>query len=64
MPTITVKLSEEQATRLTRLARVHKITKSEMVRHLIDVETQIRTVDDPIEWAEASNGKGLGLAQQ
>ncbi|HEY4085361.1 MAG TPA: hypothetical protein VGM43_05455 [Bryobacteraceae bacterium] len=64
MPTITVKLNKEQAAKPTRLAQIDKVTKSEIVRQLIDSERRIRTADDLIEWAEASIGKGLGLAQK
>ena len=64
MPTITVKLDKKQAAKLTRLAQVDKVTKSEIVRHLIEAESKIRTGDDLIEWVEASIGKGLGLAQK
>ena len=64
MPTISVKLDKKQAAKLTHLARIDKVTKSEIVRHLIDAETQIRTGDDLIKWVEASDGKGLGLAQK
>jgi predicted transcriptional regulator len=64
MPTITVKLDKKQAAKLTRLARVDRVTKSEIVRHLIEAESKIRTGDDLIEWVEASIGKGLGLAQK
>lgn len=63
MPTITVRLSEEQAAKLTRLARAQGVTKSEIVRQLIEAESKIRTGYDLIEWVEASIGEGLGLAQ-
>jgi hypothetical protein len=64
MPTITVKLDKKQAAKLTRWAKVDKVTKSDIVRGLIDSGKPIRTVDDLIEWVEASEGKGLGLAQK
>lgn len=64
MPTITVKLDKKRADKLTRWARTDKVTKSEIVRELIDSGGRIRTGDDLIEWVEASLGKGLGLAQK
>jgi hypothetical protein len=64
MPTITVKLDKERAAKLTRWARADKVTKSEIVRELIDERRRIRTGDDLIEWVEESLGKGLGLAQK
>jgi hypothetical protein len=63
MPTITVKLDKKRAARLARWARQRKIPKSEVIRTLIDSAGPIETGDDLIEWVEASNGKGLGLAQ-
>ena len=64
MPTITVKLDKKRADKLARWARTDKVTKSEVVRELIDRRGRIRTGDDLIEWVEASLGKGLGLAQK
>jgi len=64
MPTITVKLDKKQAAKLTRWARADKVTKSEIVRGLIEGGRRIRTGDDLIEWVDASIGKGLGLAQK
>lgn len=61
MPTITVKLDKKQAAKLTRLARVDKVTKSEIVRELIDRGGPIRSTDDLIAWGEAKAGRGLGL---
>jgi hypothetical protein len=63
MPTVTVKLDKKRAARLARWARQRKIPKSEVIRTLIDSAGPIETGDDLIEWVEASNGKGLGLAQ-
>jgi hypothetical protein len=64
MPTITVKLDKKRSDKLTRWARADKVTKSEVIRELIDGGKRIRTGDDLIEWVEASIGKGLGLAQK
>lgn len=63
MPTITVKLDKKRADRLARWARRSKVTKSEVIRALIDRAGPIDTGDDLIEWVEAAVGKGLGLAQ-
>jgi predicted transcriptional regulator len=64
MPTITVKLDKKRADRLSRWARRSKVTKSEVIRALIDRAGPIETGDDLIEWVEARLGKGLGLAQK
>lgn len=64
MPTITVKLDKERAARLSRWARRRKVTKSEVIRSLIDRGEKIETVDDLIAWGEANEGKGLGLKQR
>ena len=64
MPTITVKLDQKRADRLNRWARSRKVTKSEIVRAMIDREGPIATTDDLIEVFRASAGKGLGLAQK
>ena len=64
MPTITVKLDKERAARLTRWARRRKIPKSDVIRALIDRAGPIETGDDLIEWVNASEGRGLGLAQK
>jgi len=64
MPTITVKLDKGRAARLTRWARRGKIPKSDVIRALIDRAGPIGTGDDLIEWVNAANGKGLGLAQR
>ena len=64
MPTITVKLDQKRAARLARWARRGKIAKSEVIRALIDRAGTIGTGDDLIEWVDASDGKGLGLAQR
>ena len=64
MPTITVKLDKARATRLARWARRGKVPKSDVIRALIDRAGPIGTGADLIEWVDASNGKGLGLAQR
>ncbi len=64
MPTITVKLDQKRADRLSRWARSRKATKSEVIRSLIDHAGPIETGDDLIEWVRQSEGKGLGIAQQ
>ena len=64
MATVTVKLDKARASRLARWARRRNVTKSEVIRSLIDHAGPIDTVDDLIEWAEASEGKGFGWAQK
>jgi hypothetical protein len=64
MPTITVKLDKKRAARLTRWARRSKIPKSDVIRALIDRAGPIETGEDLLEWVEASEGRGLGLAQK
>lgn len=64
MPTITVKLDKKRADRLTRWARRSKVPKSDVIRALIDRAGPIETGEDLMEWVEASEGRGLGLAQK
>ena len=64
MPTLTVKLDRKRAARVSRWARSRKVTKSEVIRDLIDRAGPIETGDDLIEWVAAAQGKGLGLAQR
>jgi predicted transcriptional regulator len=64
MPTVTVKLDKKRAARLTRWARRLKVTKSDIIRDLIDRAGPIVTGEDLYQWADASRGKGLGLAQK
>jgi Ribbon-helix-helix protein, copG family len=64
MSTITVKLDKKRAARLARWARDAKMSKSDVVRALIDRGGPIATGDDLIEWVNASDGRGLGLAQK
>jgi predicted transcriptional regulator len=64
MPTLTVKLDKKRAARLARWARRRKVSKSEVIRALIDRAGPIETGEDLLEWVAASDGKGLGLAQK
>lgn len=64
MPTITIKLDKRRAAELSRWARRRKMTKSDAIRDLIDRKAKIETVDELIAWAEANEGKGLGLQQR
>lgn len=64
MPTVTVKLDRTRAARLERWARRRKVSKSDVMRALIDRAGPIETGDDLIEWVKASEGRGLGLAQR
>ena len=64
MGTITVKLDKKRAARVARWSRIRKISKSDVIRALIDRAGPIETGDDLIEWVSASEGKGLGLAQK
>jgi predicted transcriptional regulator len=63
MPTITVKLDQKRAARLERWARRSKVTKSDVIRELIDRAGPIESGEDLIEWVEQADGKGLGIAQ-
>lgn len=64
MPTVTVKLDKKRAARLAAWARRRRVTKSDIVRSLIDRASPIETVDELIEWVDASAaaGRGLGFA--
>ena len=64
MPTITVKLDKARAARLARWARRRNVPKSEVIRALIDRAGPIETGGDLIELVDASEGRGLGLAQK
>jgi len=64
MPTITVKLDKKRAARLARWARRGNVPKSDVIRALIDRAGPIETGEDLIEWVNASDGKGLGLARK
>jgi len=63
MATITVKLDKDRAARLDRWARKGKVTKSDVIRALIDRAGPIETGDDLLKWVEQAAGRGLGLAQ-
>lgn len=64
MPTITVKLDRKRAALLARWARRRRVPKSDVIRALIDRAGPIDSGDDLIEWINASEGRGLGLAQK
>ena len=64
MTTVTVKLDEERAARLARWARRAKLTKSDVIRALIDRAGPVETGDDLLQWVASVEGKGLGLAQK
>ena len=64
MPTITVKLDRKRAARLSAWAKRRRVAKSEIIRSMIDRMGPVETGDDLIEWVEAAQGKGLGLAQR
>ena len=61
---MTVKLDRKRAARVNRWARSRRVSKSEIIRSLIDRAGPIETGDDLIEWVAAAQGKGLGLAQR
>lgn len=64
MATITVKLDKQRAARLARWARRGKVTKSDVIRALIDRAGPIETGRDLVDWVSRAAGKGLGLAQK
>jgi hypothetical protein len=64
MPTLTVKLDRKRAARVTRWARSRKVSKSEIIRDLIDRAGPIETGEDLLRWSEAAAGVGLGLRQR
>ncbi|MGH7995938.1 MAG: CopG family transcriptional regulator, partial [Opitutaceae bacterium] len=64
VPTITVKLDKERSERLSRWAHRRKVTKSEVVRSLIDRAGPVETGEELAAWVAASEGTGLGLAQR
>ena len=63
MPT-TVRLDRKRAGHLARWARSRRVPKSDIIRSLIDRAGPIETGADLTEWVNASEGKGLGLAQR
>jgi predicted transcriptional regulator len=62
--TVTVKLDKQRAGRLARWAKQGKVTKSDVIRALIDRAGPIETGEDLAEWVAQAAGKGLGLAQK
>ena len=64
MPTVTVKLDKRRAAKLTAWARRQHVTKSHIIRELIDRGGPIETGDDLLRWAESAAGVGLGLKQR
>jgi Ribbon-helix-helix protein, copG family len=64
MPTITVKLDKKRAARLARWARRSKVTKSDVIRALIDRAGPIEIGEDLMKWVKPSQGRGLGPAQK
>ena len=64
MATITVKLDKERTKLLAQWARRGKMTKSDVIRELIDRREKIETVDDLIAWAERNEGKGFGFRRR
>jgi hypothetical protein len=64
VPTITVKLDSKRAARIARWARRKKVTKSQIIRALIDSAGPVATGDDLIDWVKAFEGKSLGRAQR
>jgi hypothetical protein len=61
MPTITVKLDKDRASLLKTWARRRKVSKSELVRELIDRAEKIQTGDDLTSWVEANEGRSFGI---
>jgi predicted transcriptional regulator len=64
MTTFTVKLDKKHAAKITRWARSRKVTKSDIIRDLIERAGPIETGDELAEWVAGAEGKGLGLAQK
>jgi predicted transcriptional regulator len=64
MTTFTVKLDKRHAARIARWARSRKVTKSDVIRDLIERSGPVETGDDLAEWVAQAEGKGLGLAQK
>ena len=64
MATITVKLDRERAARLERWARRRRVSKSEIIRDLIDRGNRIETGEDLLQWSLDARGGGLGLKQR
>jgi len=64
MPVLKIKLDRKRAALVARWARRGKVSKSDVIRALIDRAGPVETADDLIEWVKASEGKGLGMAQR
>lgn len=64
MATLTVKLDRKRSAALRQIARQQKVTKSEVIRRLIDRAGRIETGDDLLRWSEVAEGIGLGLKQR
>ncbi len=64
MATFTVKLDKKQADKINRWARSRNVTKSDVIRELIERAGPVETGDDLTEWVAQAEGKGLGLAQK
>jgi hypothetical protein len=64
MANVTVKLDKRRAGLLTRWAKQARVTKSDVIRALIDRAGPIETGADLSEWVAQAAGKGLGLAQK
>ena len=64
MATLTVKLDRKRSARLSQMARRQKVTKSEVIRRLIDRAGRIETGADLMAWVERAEGVGLGFEQR
>ena len=64
MSTLTVKLDRKRSARLSKMARSQKVTKSEVIRRLIDRAGRIETGEDLTAWVEQAEGIGLGFEQR
>jgi predicted transcriptional regulator len=64
MPTVTVKLDQKRAARLAQWARRRRVSKSEIIRDLIDRGERIESGEDLLRWSEVAGGIGLGLRQR
>jgi len=57
-------LDVKRANRLACWGRRRQVTRSEVIRALIDNAGPVDTGDDLIEWIDCAAGKGLGLTQR
>jgi len=64
MPATAVKLAKRHGALVPRWSRSRRILNADLIRDLIDRAGPIITGDDLLEWVDASEGKGLGLAQK